>query len=45
MRHALRDLGLQRLTVVHAGDKSFPLAERIQAMPLVQLLSDLKPLA
>ncbi len=34
MRIALKDLGLQRLTVVHAGTGSYPLAEDIQALAL-----------
>ncbi len=34
MRSALADLGLDRLYVVHSGDKAWPLGERIEALPL-----------
>ena len=34
MRHALADLRLDRLWVVHGGDFAGPLAERIHALPL-----------
>lgn len=44
MRIALVDLKLTKLYVVHAGDESFPLANRIEAMPLIGLLQVLKPL-
>jgi predicted AAA+ superfamily ATPase len=44
MRHALRDLKLRRLDVVHAGETSFPLAERIRALSLSHLLTDLEPI-
>jgi hypothetical protein len=40
MRHALADLDLDRLVVVHAGDDAFPLAERIDAVPAARLLID-----
>lgn len=39
MRVALADLKLDRLTVVHAGDDSFPLADRIDAIPVAQIFS------
>jgi predicted AAA+ superfamily ATPase len=45
MRHALTDLELARLDVVHAGETTFPLAERIRAVSFSRLLTDLKPLA
>lgn len=32
VRHALVDLGLDRVIVVHAGKESFPLAERVHAV-------------
>jgi len=32
MRIALEDLGLNRLYVIHAGDHSYPMAEKIQAV-------------
>ena len=44
MRHALADLKLQRLDVIHAGDATFPLAERVRAVACSRLLRDLKPL-
>ncbi|MCC6930039.1 MAG: ATP-binding protein [Gemmatimonadaceae bacterium] len=37
MRTALADLGLRRLYVVHAGNESFPLAERVRAVPLARV--------
>ena len=37
MRHALKDLALERLFVVHAGQETYPLAERITAIPLRKL--------
>lgn len=42
MRHALSDLKLQRLYVVHAGAASFPLEKNVQALALPRLLDDLK---
>ncbi len=45
MRHAMTDLKLSRLDVVHAGEQSFPLAEKIRAISFSRLLSDLEPLA
>ncbi len=44
MRHALKDLKLDRLFVVHAGEHSFPLAEQVSAISLSRLLTDLQPL-
>jgi len=44
MRHALQDLALTELTVIHAGEHTFPLHERIRAVPLARLLQDLAPL-
>ena len=44
MRSALSDLGLDRLDVVHAGEHTFPLGNRIRAVALRRLLVDLKPL-
>ena len=44
MHSALADLGLERLVVVHPGERSFPLAERVEAIGLQRLLEDLKPL-
>ncbi len=44
MRSALADLKLSRLTVVHAGDRSFQLAEKMHAVSINRLLTDIKPL-
>jgi hypothetical protein len=44
MRSALADLRLDRLTVIHAGEHSFPLGDRIEAVALVRLLDDVHPL-
>ena len=44
MRHALEDLKLRKLEVVHAGESSFPLAPKIWALPVQRLLADLEPL-
>jgi hypothetical protein len=41
MRSALEDLRLDRLDVVHAGPKTFPLAPRIRAVSASRLLQDL----
>jgi predicted AAA+ superfamily ATPase len=44
MRSALSDLKLQRLDLIHAGDKTFPLGKNIRAVAVTRLLDDLKPL-
>jgi hypothetical protein len=44
MRHALEDLKLTQLDVIHAGDHTFPLAEKIRAVPLSRILQDIAPL-
>lgn len=36
MRIAVKDLGLDSLQVMHAGRESFPLAERVHAVPLAR---------
>ena len=41
---ALADLALERLDVVHAGDHTFALAERVRALALSRLNDDLQPL-
>ncbi len=43
MRTALTDLKLQRLFVVHAGEHSFDMANKIRAVALSHLLNELKP--
>ncbi|MGH7552542.1 MAG: ATP-binding protein [Longimicrobiales bacterium] len=45
MRHALADLGLTRLDVVHAGVETFPLATSVRAVAARRLLEDVAPLA
>jgi uncharacterized protein len=44
MRSALDVLELQQLYVVHAGDASFPMAEKIHALPLSKVPDELEPL-
>lgn len=44
MRIAITDLGLSRLDVIHAGDRTYPLAPRIRAVALSRILDDLRPL-
>ncbi len=44
MHVALRDLDLDSLTVVHAGERSFDLAQDIRAVALPGLLEELDPL-
>ena len=44
MRHALLDLNLTRLDVIHAGEHTFPLNKKIRAVPLQQLLTEWSPL-
>lgn len=44
MKIALQDLELARLDVIHAGDKTYPLAPRIRALSLSRIIEDLEPL-
>jgi predicted AAA+ superfamily ATPase len=44
MRIAMSDLGLTSIDVVHAGDETFPLGERIRALAMTRLIDDLRPL-
>src|SRR5690242_6143891 len=44
IRTALADLKLDRLDVIHAGEHTFPLAERVRAVALGRLYEDLEPL-
>jgi predicted AAA+ superfamily ATPase len=37
IRNALRDLGLYRLVVVHAGDERYALGSKVEAVPLARL--------
>jgi len=41
MRHALQDLHLDRMDVIHAGDRTFALADRVRAVAISRLLEDL----
>ncbi len=43
IRHALSDLKLRRVAVIYPGSKRFPLAERVEAVPL-RSLGDGEPL-
>jgi predicted AAA+ superfamily ATPase len=43
MRNALRDLKLNSLDVIHAGENTFPMADGIRAVAFSNLLEDLKP--
>ena len=45
MRIALADLRLERLDVIHAGERTFPLADRVRAVPLARVLQDIQPLS
>jgi hypothetical protein len=38
MRIALQDLTLDHLTVIYPGDKAYPLADRVDVVPLVQAI-------
>jgi len=44
MRSALSDLKLNRLNVIHAGDKTFQLDKNVRAVALIRLLKDIRPL-
>lgn len=44
IRHALVDLELPHLEVVHAGEHSFRLGERMRAVALERILEDVEPL-
>ena len=44
MRSALETLDLQRLDVVHAGQRLYQLAPRVRALPAAQLATELRPL-
>jgi len=37
IRIAMDDLGLERVAVVHPGDRRYPLADRVEAVPLADL--------
>jgi predicted AAA+ superfamily ATPase len=44
MHSARESLKLDSLTVIHAGEHAFPLAEGIHALPVTRILEDLDPL-
>ena len=44
MRIALSDLKLTELSVIHAGDATFPLSKEIRAITLQDLMAAIKPL-
>lgn len=44
MRHALKDLRLERIDVIHAGGRTFDLADRVRAVAISRLLEDLRQL-
>jgi predicted AAA+ superfamily ATPase len=44
MRIALKDLGLESIVVVHAGDATFEMAPKIRAVGAPRILKDLSPL-
>jgi predicted AAA+ superfamily ATPase len=43
MRIALADLGLDTLDIVHAGDDTYPLSDRIRALAISRVTTDLAP--
>lgn len=44
MRSALGELDLESIEVIHAGDHTFPMHERIRAVSASRLLTDVEPL-
>ena len=44
MRSAMHDLKLKSLTVVHAGDQTFPLSTQVQAVAFRDVLNAIRPL-
>jgi hypothetical protein len=44
MRSALHDLKLKTLTVIHAGDQTFPLSQNVHAVAFRDVLDAVKPL-
>ena len=44
MRSVLSDLRLNQLTVIHAGEKNFPLEKNILAVSMSRLLIDIETL-
>lgn len=44
MRSALKDLRLSRLDVIYPGEETYPMGDKIRAVPLRNILTDIKPL-
>jgi hypothetical protein len=44
MHVAATDLGLGRIDVIHPGPETFPLTDRIRAVALARIESDIDPL-
>ncbi len=44
MRTAIKDLRLERIDVIHAGEKSFPMTEHIRAVSAMSLLEEIPPM-
>ena len=44
MAAVLEDLDLERLDVVHAGERTFPLARKVRAVAAGELLNEIEPL-
>lgn len=44
MRSAMTDLKLTSLDVIHAGELTFPMGEKVRAVAMARLLKDIKPL-
>ena len=44
MRHALADLNLESLSVIHAGEMTFQIDKKVRAIALARLLEDISPL-
>lgn len=40
IRIALEDLGLERVVVLHPGERRYPLADRVEAVPLDHLAGE-----
>lgn len=45
MKIARADLGLDRLEVIHGGSRTFPMGDRIRAVALDRVLTDIEPLS
>lgn len=44
LRSALDDLGLESIDIVHAGDRTFPLAEKTRAVAFSRMFEDIRRL-